>query len=57
MTVLDADGHVIESYAQMPKFLDEPYPGSIDEIRNRGDLSDAVKTKILAENCRRLYKL
>ncbi|MGH7356867.1 MAG: hypothetical protein ACRELS_20095, partial [Candidatus Rokuibacteriota bacterium] len=25
MTVLDADGHVIESYAQMAKYLDEPY--------------------------------
>ncbi len=25
MTVLDADGHVIESYQQMAKYLDEPY--------------------------------
>jgi|SRR6266581_2400702 len=25
MMVLDADGHVIESYQQMAKYLDEPY--------------------------------
>ncbi len=25
MTVLDADGHVTESYEQLAKYLDEPY--------------------------------
>ncbi len=34
---------------------DNSYPGSIDEIRDRGDITDAQKQKILADNCRRLY--
>ena len=34
---------------------DNSYPGSIDEIRNRGDITDAQKRKVLADNCRRLY--
>ena len=34
---------------------DNSYPGSIDEIRNRGDITDTQKQKILADNCRRLY--
>jgi len=34
---------------------DHSYPGSIDEIRNRGDVTDAQKQKILGDNCRRLY--
>ena len=33
------------------------YPASIDEIRERGDLNDAQKRKILADNARRLYGL
>lgn len=36
---------------------DHSYPGSIDEIRSRGDLSDAQKRKILGDNARRLYRL
>ena len=36
---------------------DNSYPGSIDEIRNRGDITDAQKQKVLADNCRRLYGL
>jgi hypothetical protein len=31
-------------------------PG-IDEIRDRGDLTDTQKRKVLADNCRKLYKL
>jgi predicted TIM-barrel fold metal-dependent hydrolase len=34
---------------------DNSYPGSIDEIRDRGDITDGQKQKILADNCRRLY--
>jgi hypothetical protein len=66
-SVLDADGHVTESTEQVAKYQnqigwasdfphwDNSYPGSIDEIRDRGDISDAQKQKILADNCRRLY--
>ena len=36
---------------------DNSYPGSIDEIRNRGDITDAQKRKLLGDNCRRLYGL
>jgi predicted TIM-barrel fold metal-dependent hydrolase len=36
---------------------DHSYPGSIDEIRDRGDLSEPQKRKLLADNARRLYKL
>lgn len=36
---------------------DNSYPGSIDEIRDRGDITEAQKRKILADNCRRLYGL
>ena len=32
-----------------------PYPGAIDEIRDRGDLTDVQKRKILSDNGRRLY--
>jgi predicted TIM-barrel fold metal-dependent hydrolase len=34
---------------------DNSYPGSIDEIRERGDLTDVQKRKILVDNGRRLY--
>ncbi|HXJ83183.1 MAG TPA: amidohydrolase family protein [Candidatus Methylomirabilis sp.] len=34
---------------------DNSYPGSIDEIRDRGDVTDGQKQKILGDNCRRLY--
>jgi predicted TIM-barrel fold metal-dependent hydrolase len=36
---------------------DNSYPGSIDEIRDRGDVTETQKRKILADNCRRLYGL
>ena len=36
---------------------DHSYPGSIDEIRDRGDLTDVQKRKILYDNGRRLYGL
>jgi predicted TIM-barrel fold metal-dependent hydrolase len=36
---------------------DHSFPGSIAEIRERGDLTDAQKTKILRDNSRRLYGL
>jgi predicted TIM-barrel fold metal-dependent hydrolase len=37
--------------------LGSQLPGSIDEIRDRGDLTDTQKRKVLADNCRKLYKL
>jgi predicted TIM-barrel fold metal-dependent hydrolase len=36
---------------------DQSYPGSIDEIKDRGDITEAQKRKILADNTRRLYGL
>jgi len=36
---------------------DHSFPGSIAEIRDRGDLGDPQKRKILADNARRLYRL
>jgi predicted TIM-barrel fold metal-dependent hydrolase len=44
-------------YASDFPHWDNSYPGSIDEIRTRGDITEAQKRKILADNCRRLYKL
>ena len=44
-------------YASDFPHWDHSFPGSIDEIRNRGDLTDTQKKKVLADNCRRLYKL
>jgi uncharacterized protein len=42
-------------YASDFPHWDNSYPGSIDEIRDRGDITEAQKRKILADNCRRLY--
>ena len=44
-------------YASDFPHWDHSFPGSIDEIRNRGDLTDGQKRKILADNTRRLYGL
>jgi predicted TIM-barrel fold metal-dependent hydrolase len=44
-------------YASDFPHWDHSYPGSIAEIRDRGDLTDIQKRKILADNTRRLYKL
>ena len=44
-------------YASDFPHWDHSYPGSIDEIRDRGDLTDAHKRKILGETARRLYGL
>jgi predicted TIM-barrel fold metal-dependent hydrolase len=44
-------------YASDFPHWDHGYPASIEEIRARGDLTDAQKRKVLAENCRRLYGL
>src|SRR3989441_901401 len=44
-------------YASDFPHWDHSFPASIDEIRNRRDLTDAQKRKVLADNCRRLYKL
>jgi predicted TIM-barrel fold metal-dependent hydrolase len=44
-------------YASDFPHWDHSFPGSIEEIRERGDLSDRQKQKILADNCRRLYGL
>jgi predicted TIM-barrel fold metal-dependent hydrolase len=42
-------------YASDFPHWDNSYPGSIDEIRDRGDITEAQKHKIFADNCRRLY--
>ena len=44
-------------YASDFPHWDNSYPGSIDEIRNRGDLTDVQKGKVLGDNARRLYGL
>jgi predicted TIM-barrel fold metal-dependent hydrolase len=44
-------------YASDFPHWDNSFPGNIDEIRERGDLTDAQKRKVLADNCRRLYRL
>ena len=44
-------------YASDFPHWDHSWPASIDEIRQRGDLNDAQKQKILADNARRLYRL
>jgi predicted TIM-barrel fold metal-dependent hydrolase len=44
-------------YASDFPHWDNSYPGSVDEIQTRGDLSAAQKRKVLADNCRRLYGL
>src|SRR5229473_1092425 len=44
-------------YASDFPHWDHSYPGSIDEIKERGDLSDTQKKKILADNTRKLYGL
>ena len=44
-------------YASDFPHWDHSYPGSLDEIRNRGDLTENQKQKILGDNARRLYRL
>jgi len=44
-------------YASDFPHWDHSFPGSIDEIKERGDITDAQKRKILADNTRRLYGL
>jgi len=44
-------------YASDFPHWDNSYPQSIDEIRDRGDLSDTQKQKLLGDNARRLYGL
>jgi len=44
-------------YASDFPHWDNSYPQSIAEIRDRGDMSDAQKRKILSDNARRLYGL
>jgi predicted TIM-barrel fold metal-dependent hydrolase len=44
-------------YASDFPHWDHSYPGSIEEIRNRGDITERQKGKLLAENARRLYGL
>jgi len=44
-------------YASDFPHWDNSYPQSIEEIHDRGDLTDAQRRKILADNCRRLYKV
>ena len=44
-------------YASDFPHWDHSFPGSIDEINDRGDITDAQKRKILADDTRRLYGL
>jgi len=44
-------------YASDFPHWDHSWPASIDEIRQRGDLNDVQKRKILADNAQRLYRL
>ena len=44
-------------YASDFPHWDNSYPGSLDEIKNRGDIGEAQKQKILGGNARRLYGL
>ena len=44
-------------YASDFPHWDNSYPQSLHEIRDRGDLADAQKRKILSDNARRLYGL
>lgn len=44
-------------YASDFPHWDHSYPGSIDEIRARGDVTEAQKRKLFADNARRLYGL
>ncbi|MBI4241651.1 MAG: amidohydrolase [Candidatus Rokubacteria bacterium] len=44
-------------YASDFPHWDHSYPGSIEEIRSRGDLTEVQKRKVLGDNARRLYKL
>ena len=52
---LVGEGQIV--YASDYPHWDHSFPGSIAEIRDRGDLADAQKGKILADNARRLYRL
>jgi len=44
-------------YASDFPHWDHSYPASLDEIRDRGDLTEPQKRKLLADNARRLYGL
>ena len=44
-------------YASDFPHWDHSYPASLDEIRNRGDITELQKRKILSDNTRRLYGL
>jgi predicted TIM-barrel fold metal-dependent hydrolase len=44
-------------YASDFPHWDHSYPASLDEIRDRGDITDTQKRKILSDNTRRLYGL
>jgi predicted TIM-barrel fold metal-dependent hydrolase len=44
-------------YASDFPHWDHSYPASLDEIRDRGDITEVQKRKILSDNTRRLYGL
>lgn len=44
-------------YASDFPHWDHDYPASVEEIRNRGDLTDPQRQKLLGDNARRLYGL
>jgi hypothetical protein len=52
---LVGEGQIV--YASDFPHWDHGYPASIEELRSRGDIGEAQKRKILADNCRRLYGL
>ena len=44
-------------YASDYPHWDHSYPASLDEIRERGDITETQKRKLFADNARRLYGL
>ncbi len=44
-------------YASDYPHSDGSYPHSLAELRERGDVSETQKRKVLGDNARRLYKL
>ena len=44
-------------YASDFPHWDHSYPASLDEIRERGDITHVQKRKLFADNARRLYGL
>jgi len=56
-TVAAMIGEDVLLYASNYPYWDMDYPDSAKELRERTDLSERVKRKILGENARRVYRL